>query len=49
MDQRAYQDISDDSGPTLAATFGSILTSLRPDRVLASKVVDPPRELFKNQ
>ncbi|KII94087.1 hypothetical protein PLICRDRAFT_50074 [Plicaturopsis crispa FD-325 SS-3] len=46
---KAYQEISDDSPPTLATTFGSLLTSLRPDRALASKPVDPPRELFKNQ
>ncbi|KIM88668.1 hypothetical protein PILCRDRAFT_24417, partial [Piloderma croceum F 1598] len=46
---KAYQEISNDSEPTLAATFGSFLTSLRPDRALASKPVDPPRELFKNQ
>jgi hypothetical protein len=49
MNRRAYQEISDDSEPTLAATFGSLLTSLRPDRALASRPVDPPRELFKNQ
>lgn len=46
---RAYQEISDDSEPTLATTFGSLLISLRPDRALASKPLDPPRELFKNQ
>ncbi|KAI0052510.1 hypothetical protein FA95DRAFT_1675192 [Auriscalpium vulgare] len=46
---KAYQDISDDSPPTMASTLGSFLTSLRPDRALASTQVDPPRELFKNQ
>ncbi|KAA1467980.1 DUF1741-domain-containing protein [Dentipellis sp. KUC8613] len=46
---KAYQDISDDSPPTIASTLGSFLTSLRPDRMLASKPIDPPRELFKNQ
>ncbi|KAI0361420.1 hypothetical protein OH77DRAFT_1392058 [Trametes cingulata] len=46
---RAYQEISDDSPPTLTATFGSFLSALRLDRALAAKPVDPPRELFKNQ
>jgi len=46
---KAYQEISDDSEPTLAATFGALLTLLRPDRALSSTPVDPPRELFKNQ
>lgn len=46
---RAYQAISDDSPPTLAASLGSFFTALRPDRALATKPVDPPRELFKNQ
>jgi hypothetical protein len=47
--KRTYRDISDDSPPTMAATLGSLLTSLRPDRALSSRPVDPPRELFKNQ
>ena len=46
---RAYQSIQDDSPPTFAGSLGSILSSLRPDRALASKPIDPPRELFKNQ
>ncbi|KAI0654234.1 hypothetical protein C8Q70DRAFT_1048092 [Cubamyces menziesii] len=46
---RAYQSISDDSSPSLTSTFGSLLSALRPDRALAAKPVDPPRELFKNQ
>ncbi|KAH9942957.1 hypothetical protein B0H21DRAFT_779789 [Amylocystis lapponica] len=46
---KAYQNISDDSPPTLGTAFGSLLWSLRPDRALASTPVDPPRELFKNQ
>ncbi|OBZ78701.1 putative glycine dehydrogenase (decarboxylating), mitochondrial [Grifola frondosa] len=46
---KAYQSISDDSPPTFGSAFGSFLSSLRPDRALASKPVDPPRELFKNQ
>ena len=41
--------VSDDSEPTFSATFTSMLTSLRPDRALASKKVDSPRELFKHQ
>ncbi|KAI0715416.1 hypothetical protein C8Q76DRAFT_618158 [Earliella scabrosa] len=46
---KAYQSIQDDSPPTFAGSLGSILSSLRPDRALASKPIDPPRELFKNQ
>ncbi|KAI0375187.1 hypothetical protein BV20DRAFT_934181 [Pilatotrama ljubarskyi] len=46
---RAYQEIIDDSPPTLTATFGSLLSALRPDRALAAKPADPARELFKNQ
>ncbi|OJT08174.1 UPF0668 protein C10orf76 -like protein [Trametes pubescens] len=46
---KAYQSIQDDSPPTLTASFGSMLSALRPDRVLASKPVDLPREVFKNQ
>ncbi|KAI0639595.1 hypothetical protein C8Q77DRAFT_1044240 [Trametes polyzona] len=46
---KAYQSILDDSPPTLTTTFGSLLSALRPDRALAAKPVDPPRELFKNQ
>ncbi|KAI1789820.1 hypothetical protein LXA43DRAFT_1019739 [Ganoderma leucocontextum] len=46
---KAYQSISDDSPPTLATSFNSFLSSLRPDRAFASAPVDPPRELFKSQ
>ncbi|KAI0673322.1 hypothetical protein C8Q78DRAFT_1118463 [Trametes maxima] len=46
---KAYQEISDDSPPTLTTTIGSLLYSLRPDRAFATTQVDPPRELFKNQ
>ncbi|KAG9314057.1 hypothetical protein JVU11DRAFT_4836 [Chiua virens] len=46
---RAYQEISDDSIPTFAKTIGILITSLRPDRALSSRPLDPPRELFKNQ
>ncbi|THH13581.1 hypothetical protein EW146_g6658 [Bondarzewia mesenterica] len=46
---KAYQEISDDSPPTMASTLGSFIASLRPDRALSSTPVDPPRELFKNQ
>ncbi|KAH9944225.1 uncharacterized protein BXZ73DRAFT_39788 [Epithele typhae] len=46
---KAYQAIMDDSPPTLASSFNSFLSALRPDRAFASKPVDPPRELFKNQ
>ncbi|KAI0068085.1 DUF1741-domain-containing protein [Artomyces pyxidatus] len=46
---RAFQEILDDSPPTMASAFGSFMSSLRPDRALASTQVDPPKELFKNQ
>ncbi|KAL6310173.1 hypothetical protein BKA93DRAFT_722531 [Sparassis latifolia] len=46
---KSYQSISDDSPAALGSTIGSLLTSLRPDRALASTPVDPPRELFKQQ
>ncbi|KAL0951542.1 hypothetical protein HGRIS_008226 [Hohenbuehelia grisea] len=46
---KAYQAISDDSPPTFASSLSSMMLSLRPDRALASKDIDPPRELFKNQ
>ncbi|KAK0465598.1 uncharacterized protein EV420DRAFT_1515077 [Desarmillaria tabescens] len=47
---KRYQEISDDDvSPALASAFGSLISSLRPDRALASTPVDPPRELFKNQ
>ena len=41
--------ISDDSASPLKFTLGSVLNSIRPDRVLSPAPVDPPRELFKNQ
>ncbi|KAF8514489.1 hypothetical protein JB92DRAFT_133643 [Gautieria morchelliformis] len=44
-----YQEIMDDSPPTLATSFGSFVAALRPDRALSATPVDPPRELFKNQ
>jgi len=47
--RRAYQDISDDSPPSLTTALGSVIASLRPDRALATKIIDPSRELFKNQ
>ncbi|EIW64282.1 uncharacterized protein TRAVEDRAFT_33082 [Trametes versicolor FP-101664 SS1] len=46
---KAYQSIQDDSPPTLTTSFGSMFSALRPDRVLASKPVDLPREVFKSQ
>ncbi|KAF9041727.1 hypothetical protein BDZ89DRAFT_1207601 [Hymenopellis radicata] len=47
---KQYQEISDDDmSPTLAATFNTFISSLRPDRALSSTPVDPPRELFKSQ
>ncbi|KAF5368476.1 hypothetical protein D9758_002263 [Tetrapyrgos nigripes] len=47
---KAYQAIHDDDvTPTFVSTLGYVFTSLRPDRALASKPVDPPRELFKEQ
>jgi hypothetical protein len=46
---RAYQEISDDSPPTMSSMIGSFVSSLRPDRALSSTPVDTPKELFKNQ
>ena len=46
---RAYQTILDDSPPTLATSFNSFLSALRPDRAFASAPVDAPREMFKDQ
>ncbi|TFK77362.1 hypothetical protein BDN72DRAFT_910444 [Pluteus cervinus] len=47
---KAYQAISDDSvSPSLKLNLGSVLSALRPDRVLSPAPIDPPRELFKNQ
>ncbi|KAI0734702.1 hypothetical protein C8Q72DRAFT_770467 [Fomitopsis betulina] len=46
---KAYQNISDDSPPSFSATFGSFLSSMRPDRALSSTPMDIPRELFKDQ
>ena len=45
----AYQEIWDDSLPTLTTTLGSIITSLRPDRALVLRSTDPSREAFKTQ
>ncbi|KAG5220686.1 Chromatin structure-remodeling complex protein [Salix suchowensis] len=45
---RAYQEVSDDSPPTFTSTLASMVVSMRPDRALASKPLDPPRELFKS-
>ncbi|CCM03132.1 uncharacterized protein FIBRA_05253 [Fibroporia radiculosa] len=46
---KSYQNISDDSPQTLGTAFGSLLSSLRPDRALSAKPIDTPRELFKHQ
>ncbi|KAG8830817.1 hypothetical protein FRC17_004184, partial [Serendipita sp. 399] len=46
---KKYQEIQDDAPPTLASTFGSFLTALRPDRALSSTPVETPKELFKDQ
>ncbi|KAH9836940.1 uncharacterized protein C8Q71DRAFT_796412 [Rhodofomes roseus] len=46
---KSYQNVSDDSPPSLSATFGAFLSSMRPDRALSSTPVDLPRELFKYQ
>ncbi|TFK56653.1 DUF1741-domain-containing protein [Heliocybe sulcata] len=46
---KTYQSIMDDSEPTFMSSVGTLITSLRPDRALAAKPVDPPRELFKDQ
>ena len=46
---RNYQEIMDDSPPTLATSFGSLVAALRPDRALSATPVDSPRELFKHQ
>ncbi|KAF7981095.1 hypothetical protein HWV62_34797 [Athelia sp. TMB] len=44
----AYQDISDDSEPSLATAFGSFVTAFRADRVFAN-TANTPREMFKSQ
>ena len=46
---RAYQDISDDSPPTMSSMIGSFVSSLRPDRAFSSTPVNTPKELFKDQ
>ncbi|KIK70706.1 hypothetical protein GYMLUDRAFT_65921 [Collybiopsis luxurians FD-317 M1] len=47
---KAYQEIHDESPPsTFKSTVGSVFESLRPDRALATKHIDPPKELFKDQ
>ncbi|KAI5898035.1 uncharacterized protein SCHCODRAFT_02487077 [Schizophyllum commune H4-8] len=47
---KAYQAISDDdTTATLTNAFGSLVTSWSPNRAFASKQVDAPRELFKDQ
>ncbi|KAH9065797.1 hypothetical protein EDB87DRAFT_1593217 [Lactarius vividus] len=46
---KAYQDISDDSPPTMSSMIGSFMSSLRPDRAFSSTPVNTPKELFKNQ
>ncbi|KAL1722164.1 hypothetical protein EV715DRAFT_193415 [Schizophyllum commune] len=47
---KAYQAISDDDTTAgLTNAFGSLLTSWSPNRAFASKQVDVPRELFKDQ
>ncbi|KAF9270606.1 hypothetical protein L218DRAFT_914759 [Marasmius fiardii PR-910] len=46
---KAYQEIHNDEPESFTSTLSSFLTSMRPDRALASTPVDPPRELFKNQ
>lgn len=46
---KRYQEIQDDTPPTLVSTVGSFLTALRPDRALSSTPVETPKELFKDQ
>ncbi|KAF8274147.1 hypothetical protein EI94DRAFT_1714828 [Lactarius quietus] len=46
---KAYQDISDDSPPTMSSMVGSFMSSLRPDRAFSSTPVNTPKELFKDQ
>jgi len=46
---RRYQDISDDSPPTLVSSMGSLFASLRPDRALSTTPVETPKERFKDQ
>lgn len=46
---RAYQEISDDSQPTMSSMIGSFVTSLRPDRAFSATPVNTPKELFKGQ
>ncbi|EJD51924.1 hypothetical protein AURDEDRAFT_82848 [Auricularia subglabra TFB-10046 SS5] len=44
---KLYQDVSDDSPLTLIASFGSLMTSLRPDKAFAATHVDL-REMYKH-
>ncbi|KAL1757320.1 hypothetical protein FB107DRAFT_209616 [Schizophyllum commune] len=47
---KAYQAIADDDTTAgLTNSLGSLLTSWSPNRAFASKQVDAPRELFKDQ
>ncbi|KAH9968618.1 hypothetical protein BC827DRAFT_267140 [Russula dissimulans] len=46
---KAYQEISDDSPPTMSSMIGSFVTSLRPDRAFSATPVNTPKELFKHQ
>ena len=47
---RAYQAVADDDTTAgLTNSLGSLLTSWSPNRAFASKQVDVPRELFKDQ
>ncbi|KZV99039.1 hypothetical protein EXIGLDRAFT_831813 [Exidia glandulosa HHB12029] len=44
---KLYQDVSDDTPPTIIASFSSLMTSLRPDKAFASTHVDT-REHYKH-
>lgn len=35
-EERAYQDLADDSPPTLTSSFGNVLNAFRPDVALAT-------------
>ncbi|PVG03294.1 hypothetical protein CPB86DRAFT_749524 [Serendipita vermifera] len=46
---KSYQDIQDDSPPSLVSAFGNLLIALRPDKALSSTPIETPREMFKDQ
>jgi len=46
----SYQEILDDSvTPTIQASLGSVMTRLRPDRVLALASLSTPKDKYQDQ